>query len=89
MADSLRKHTGETQAQAAKRLRMTESIISRLESGTLVPSLETLCRIADAFDRKLEIAFHEHDHTHADGTRHTHSHHHLDPDHRHVHGDEK
>ncbi len=85
----LRKHTGETQAQVAKRLRMTESMISRLESGTHVPSLKTLCRIADAFDRELEIAFHEHEHTHADGTRHSHPHHHLDPDHRHIHGDKK
>lgn len=85
----LRKHTGETQAQVAKRLRMTESMISRLESGTHVPSLKTLCRMADAFDRELEIAFHEHEHIHADGTRHSHPHHHLDPDHRHVHGDEK
>ena len=85
----LRNHTGETQAQVAKRLRMTESMISRLESGTHVPSLKTLCRIADAFDRGLEIAFHEHEHTHADGTRHSHPHHHLDPDHRHTHRDRK
>jgi len=85
----LRRDTGETQAQVAKRLRMTESMISRLESGTHVPSLKTLCRIADAFDRELEIAFHEHEHTHADGTRHSHPHHHLDPDHRHTHGGKK
>ena len=81
----LRAGTGETQMQLAKRLRMTESMVSRLESGSHVPNLRTLCRIADVFDRELEIVFHEHEHTHADGTRHSHPHHHLDPDHRHSH----
>lgn len=85
----LRAATGETQAQVAKRLRMTESMISRLESGNHVPNLRTLCRIADVFCRQLEIVFHEHEHTHADGTRHTHPHHHLGSDHRHSHGDKK
>ena len=42
-----------TQKQLATRLRMTESMISRLERGDHVPSLKTLCRIADAFDRHL------------------------------------
>jgi transcriptional regulator with XRE-family HTH domain len=85
----LRACTGETQKQLAKRLRMTESMISRLERGDHVPSLRTLCRIADAFGRRLEIVFHEHEHEHADGTRHSHPHSHLDPDHRHHHGDEQ
>jgi len=84
----LRAHTGETQKQLANRLRMTESMISRLESGDHVPSLRTLCRIADAFGRRLEIVFHEHEHEHADGTRHSHPHSHSDPDHQHHHGDE-
>jgi transcriptional regulator with XRE-family HTH domain len=64
---------------------MTESMISRLERGDHTPSLRTLCRIADAFDRRLEIVFHEHEHTHADGTRHSHPHGHIDPGHRHPH----
>jgi transcriptional regulator with XRE-family HTH domain len=81
----LRAHTGETQKQLAKRLSMTESMISRLERGDHVPSLRTLCRIADAFGRRLEIVFHEHEHEHADGTRHSHPHSHLDPDHQHDH----
>jgi transcriptional regulator with XRE-family HTH domain len=81
----LRSDSGETQQQLAKRLRMTESMISRLESGAHVPNLRTLCRIADVFGRQLEIVFHEHEHSHADGTRHSHPHHHLDPDHRHTH----
>jgi transcriptional regulator with XRE-family HTH domain len=85
----LRTHTGETQKQLAKRLEMTESMISRLERGDHVPSLSTLCRIADAFGRRLEIVFHEHEHEHADGTRHSHPHSHDDPDHQHDHGDEE
>jgi transcriptional regulator with XRE-family HTH domain len=85
----LRTHTGETQKQLAKRLAMTESMISRLERGDHVPSLATLCRIADAFGRRLEIVFHEHEHVHADGTRHSHPHSHDDPDHQHDHGDEE
>jgi transcriptional regulator with XRE-family HTH domain len=84
----LRAHTGETQKQLALRLRMTESMISRLERGDHVPSLPTLCRIAAAFDRRLEIVFHEHEHEHADGTRHTHPHGHEDGDHQHDHGDD-
>lgn len=86
---ALRAASGETQRQLAQRLRMTESMISRLERGDHVPSLKTLCRIADAFDRRLEIVFNEHEHGHEDGTRHSHPHRHDDPDHRHVHGDER
>ena len=82
----LRTLTGETQKQLAERLAMTESMISRLERGDHVPSLATLCRIADAFGRRLEIVFHEHEHIHADGTRHSHPHSHEDPDHQHDHG---
>jgi transcriptional regulator with XRE-family HTH domain len=52
----LRTRTGETQKQLAKRLAMTECMISRLERGDHVPSLATLCRLADAFGRRLEIA---------------------------------
>ena len=85
----LRAHTGETQKQLAVRVKMTESMISRLERGDHVPSLKTLCRIADAFGRHLEIVFHEHEHVHADGTRHVHPHSHHDPEHQHEHGDEE
>ena len=85
----LRALSGETQRELAKRLRMTESMISRLERGDHVPSVRTLCRIADAFGRRLEIVFHEHEHEHADGTRHSHPHSHLDPEHRHKHGAEE
>jgi transcriptional regulator with XRE-family HTH domain len=85
----LRSHTGKTQKQLAIRLGMTESMISRLESGDHVPSLKTLCRIADGFGRHLEIVFHEHEHVHADGTRHVHPHNHYDPEHQQDHGGEK
>ncbi len=84
----LRAHTGETQKALGARLGMTESMISRLERGDHVPSLKTLCRIADAFDGRLEIVFHAHEHVHADGTRHTHPHRHDDPDHAPGHGEE-
>lgn len=82
----LRSRAGQTQKQLAARLGMTESMISRLERGDHVPSLKTLCRIADVFDRQLEIVFHDHEHEHTDGTRHSHPHGHRDPDHRHGHG---
>jgi transcriptional regulator with XRE-family HTH domain len=83
---SMRNQSGETQKQLAQRLSMTESMISRLERGDHVPSVATLCRIAEAFGRRLEIVFHEHEHAHADGTLHTHGHQHPDPDHQHEHG---
>jgi transcriptional regulator with XRE-family HTH domain len=83
---ALRAQAGETQRQLAGRLGMTESMISRLERGDHVPSLGTLCRIANAFGRRLEIVFHQHEHTHPDGTRHSHPHRHDDPGHRHDHG---
>ena len=85
----LRTNTGKTQKELAIQLRMTESMISRLERGDHIPSLKTLCRIADAFDRHLEIVFHEHEHVHADGTRHVHPHSHYDPEHQHDHGGDK
>jgi transcriptional regulator with XRE-family HTH domain len=81
----LRTSHGETQKHLAGRLGMTESMISRLESGTHLPSIATLCRVADAFNRRLGIVFHEHEHTHVDGTQHTHPHRHDDLDHAHDH----
>ena len=79
----LRSFTGETQKQLAKRLGMTDSMISRLERGNHLPNLATLCRIGNAFGRRVEIVFHEHEHVHANGTRHSHRHSHDDPDHPH------
>lgn len=68
---------------------MTESMISRLERGDHVPSLKTLCRIADAFGGHLEIVFHEHEQVHIDGTRPMHAHSHYDPERQRDHGDKK
>ena len=81
----LRALTGETQKQLAQRLGMTESTISRLERGDHVPSLGTLCRIADAFGKRLEIVFHEHAHARVDATNHLHAHSHQDGAHQHQH----
>ena len=64
---------------------MTESMICRLETGLHLPSLTTLARIASAFDRRLQIVFHEHEHEHADGIRHRHAHGHAEFDHMHEH----
>lgn len=84
---ALRTAAGETQKQLATRLGMTISMVSRLERGDHVPSVATLCRIAEAFDRRLQIVFHEHEHLHRDGTRHSHGHEHSDPEHQHEHDD--
>jgi hypothetical protein len=76
-----------TRSRSYHRAWLTESMISRLERGDHVPSLRTLCRIADSSGRHLEIVFHEHEH--ADGARHSHPQSYLDPDHQHDHGDER
>jgi transcriptional regulator with XRE-family HTH domain len=86
---ALRAAAGETQRQAAVRLQMTESMISRLERGDHVPSLTTLQRIAQAYGCRLEVTFHAHEHQHPDGTVHLHPRHHDDPDQRHGHGAEE
>ena len=77
---TLRSAAGETQRQLATRLRMTESMISRLERGDHVPSLKTLGRIAQAYGRRLEVVFHEHEPQHANGSRHDYA----DPDHQNI-----
>lgn len=84
---AFRTEAGETQKQLAARIGMTVSMISRLERGDHVPSVATLCRIAEAFGRRLQITFHEHEHGHSDGTRHSHGHDHRDPEHQHEHDD--
>jgi transcriptional regulator with XRE-family HTH domain len=85
---ALRATTGETQRQAAARLQMTESMISRLERGDHVPSLTTLQRIAQAYGCRLEIVFHAHGHQHAGGAIHAHPHDPYGPD-QHEHGAEQ
>ncbi len=46
---------GLTQTELAVVLGTTQSAIARLESGTIVPSVETLCRLADHLGIHFEI----------------------------------
>ena len=54
-----RTRAGLTQAQLAKKIGTTQSVIARLESGTdkRTPSLELLARIASACDAELQLGF--------------------------------
>jgi predicted transcriptional regulator len=57
MIHDIRKRTGMTQSQLAKKVQTTQPVIARLESGrdSRIPSLELLMRIADAAGAKLDI----------------------------------
>lgn len=59
MIHDIRKSTGMTQSQLAKKVQTTQPVIARLESGrdSRVPSLDLLMRIADAAGAKLDIRF--------------------------------
>ena len=46
-----------TQAQLAKRMRTTQAVIARLESGRFKPSTRTLEKFAKATGTRLRIAF--------------------------------
>jgi ribosome-binding protein aMBF1 (putative translation factor) len=46
-----------TQAQLARRMKTTQSVIARLESGRIMPSTKTLERIAKATGTRLAITF--------------------------------
>ena len=48
--------TGLTQKQLAERLGTKQSAIARLESGTMLPSVETLYRLSSELGVKIEIA---------------------------------
>lgn len=48
---------GITQKKLAKKLKTTQSAISRLESGRANPTISFLQKLADAFDSYLEIRF--------------------------------
>lgn len=54
-----RLRAGLTQAELAKKIKTTQSVIARLESGTdkRTPSLDLLARIASACDAELELGF--------------------------------
>ena len=50
---ALRIRSGLTQQELADRLNTTQSVVSRLESGSAKPSLATLQRLAKALDARL------------------------------------
>ena len=50
-----RTRIGLTQAQLAKRMKTTQSVIARLESGKSKPSTATLQNLASATGTRLEI----------------------------------
>ncbi len=54
-----REKTGITQAELARRVGTKQSVISRLERGAFSKaSLETIKKMADALDMRLEIRLH-------------------------------
>lgn len=52
-----RTRTKLTQAELAERMKTTQSVIARLESGRSRPSTRTLDKIAQATGTKLRISF--------------------------------
>jgi predicted transcriptional regulator len=44
-----------SQAELAKRLNTTQSVISRIENGTVNIGIDFLDKVARAFDKKVEI----------------------------------
>ncbi len=54
-----REKSGITQAELAKRLGTKQSVVSRLERGAFSKaSLETIKKVADALDMRLELRLH-------------------------------
>ena len=51
----LRLSKGWSQEELARRLQTKQSAIARLESGTALPSLSTVKRVAEALDADLEV----------------------------------
>ena len=52
-----RQRAGLSQAELAKRMKTTQSMIARLESGRGLPSTRTLGRFAKATGYRLKISF--------------------------------
>ena len=52
-----RVSAGLTQAQLAKRMKTTQSVVARLEGGRVHPSTRTLGRVAQATGTRLRISF--------------------------------
>ena len=53
----LRIEKGLTQQEVAQKMNTTQSVISRLESGSANPSLATLKRLADALGARVVLRF--------------------------------
>lgn len=51
-----RARSGLTQAQVAKKMGTTQSVVARIESGTHPPNIETLERYAAAIGAELRIS---------------------------------
>ena len=52
-----RNRAGLTQTQVAKKIRTSQSVVARLESGAAMPSTRTLQRYAKATGSRLSIRF--------------------------------
>ena len=52
-----RARAGLTQAQLARRMKTTQSVVARLESGRVRPSTTTLEKVARATGTRLKIIF--------------------------------
>lgn len=52
-----RSRAGLTQAQLARRMKTTQSVVARLESGRVRPSTKTLEKVARATGTRLKISF--------------------------------
>ncbi len=56
-AIAIRASTGLTQREFAERVGMKQSQIARIESGTQIPKLETLAKLAAAAGYAIEVNF--------------------------------
>jgi ribosome-binding protein aMBF1 (putative translation factor) len=50
-----RERLGLSQSELAERMSTTQSVIARLEAGAVLPTIETLERVAAALEAKLQI----------------------------------
>lgn len=54
---TLRKNLGLTQAELAAKAQIPRTTISKIESGSYNPTVQTLAAIAESLGRKLEVRF--------------------------------
>lgn len=46
-----------SQRELAKKIKSTQAVISRIESGSVSPSLRTMEKMAEVFGKRLEVRF--------------------------------